>query len=156
MVPNRRRGLSLAVLAVMSVSAAAAAGETPAGRYTVGDLVVRLVREIGETDQGSEAGRGYLAAAGIEVRGDLDRPLDEAETVAVFNQLGANVTTSNPAATVDAATIDRLLSITLADGLPRVQAEGCHSAGCDPGAGIKQFCKNHPNLCKAIASHFGL
>lgn len=110
---------------------------------------------VAEAQQGPEAGRAFLAAAGIEVNGDLDRRLDEAETVAIFNQLGANVTTSNPDAAIDAPTIDRLLAVTLPEGLPRVHEEGCQGAGCDPKGWLKQFCKKHPNLCKDVASRFG-
>ena len=158
MTPNRLLGSLLGVLLVAGACASLVAAEPLAEGYTVGDLVVQLVDEMGlaEAQQGPEAGRAFLAAAGVEVTGDLGRRLNEAETVAIFNQLGANVTTSNPDAMIDAPTIDQLLAITLPDGLPRVQAEGCHgSAGCDPAAWLRQFCMKHPNLCKRIASHFG-
>ena len=155
MTRNRVLGSFLAVLLVAGGCAAAAAAEPSAAGYTVGDLVLRLVAEMGVADagQGPEAGRAFLASAGIEIPDDLDRRLDEAATVAIFNQLGANVTTSNPGATIDAPAIDQLMAIALPDGLPRVQAEGCDAGhGCDPLAWLKQFCRKHPNLCKKIAS----
>jgi hypothetical protein len=158
MTLNRLLGSVSAVLFVVGAGAPAVAAQPSAARYTVGDLVVRLVEEMGLSDaqQGPEAGRAFLAAAGVRVAGDLDSQLDEAETVAIFNQLGANVTTSNPGAMIDAQGIDQLLAITLPEGLPRVQAEGCHGgAGCDPLALLKQFCRKHPNLCKDIASRCG-
>jgi len=158
MALGRLLGSVFVVLLMAGAAATVVAAEPSAVGYTVGDLVVRLVEEMGgaEAGQGPEAGRAFLAAAGVEVSGDLDRRLDEAETVAVFNQLGANVTTSNPDASIDAVTIDRLLAITLPEGLPLVQAEGCQGgAGCDPLKWLKQFCKKHPNLCKDIASRCG-
>jgi hypothetical protein len=154
MTRSRLLGSLFAAMLVAGACVAAVAAEPPASRYTVGDLVVRLVEEMGMagTMPEPEAARAFLASTGVEITGDLDRRLDEAATVAIFNGLGANLTTSNPGAPIDAPTIDRLLAISLPDGLPLVQTEGCQGAGCDPLAWLKQFCKKHPNLCKKIAS----
>lgn len=115
--------LVVLMLAGSAAVIAAPAEEAPA---TVGDLAVRLAGEMQLKPEGpdAEAARAALAAAGVQVTGDLARTLREKDVTEVLNQLGLRLTTSQPDRTVDRTKIGRLLDLVF-------QAPATEGAGGD-------------------------
>ena len=91
---KRILGLALGSVLCMAVVGAAVAADA---NYTVGDFAVNLAKMVTHrADFTPEAAAAYLEELGVELEGDLSSPVSEAEFVEALNQLGLNLTTSNP------------------------------------------------------------
>ena len=166
-----RRILGFALGTILCATLAAAATMAADSPYTVGDLAVRLAKMVtdkpGYTPEGAVAVLGRL---GVELEGELDARVTEAYLVDAFNQLGTNLTTSNPDHLVtgdEAKKVFRLFDHGLGavEGLecpPGFPGSSCNAAKCTSDDTIRcitdtdcpdgGFCRTPPGIAKKLGS----
>lgn len=98
-------------LGLMLCTGLAVAADSP---FTVGDFAVKMAKamDLAAPEEGFNADSALTALrdAGVELKGDLGGELKEAELVQVLEQLGLDVTTSNPDRVVSSDRADSILS----------------------------------------------
>ncbi len=127
-------------------------------RYTVADLTLRLAETLHlvEWDERptAEEARAALLESGIEIAGDLERPLLEEDAAAILGQTGMNLTTSNPDRELDGESVDRIFGLMFPTDaeMARMVTSGSESLRDR----IIRFCRAHPGhrACRILASRF--
>ncbi|MGD8377066.1 MAG: hypothetical protein PVF68_13105 [Acidobacteriota bacterium] len=105
-------------LGTLALAVTMGSGQTRSDAYTVGDLAVRLASavELHLEEPSPSLARTALATLGLRIDADLKAPLVEEDAVAIFNQLGFHLSTSNPARPVTeekAAMLVKLIRLPL-------------------------------------------
>lgn len=100
-------------LATLALAVTPGTGQTTSGAYTVGDLAVRLASSIGLhlEEPAPSLARTALATLGLRIDADLKAPLVEEDAVAIFNQLGFHLSTSNPERPVTEEKVEMLVKL---------------------------------------------
>ena len=129
------------VLVFFLLSAPVVVGAGGAGALheaTVGDLALGLAAEIGLGEAESpEAAVASLAAAGIQVEGELTDRLREKALISALNQIGLHLVTSRSQRPVDAKQLHdvlRLMVVAAAFELPAAPAAEMPAQEMDPEA----------------------
>jgi hypothetical protein len=92
---TRMRGWALGSMLLILVASLAGAADAD---YTVGDFAVNLAKMVThKADFTPEEAADYLEELGVELSGDLTATVSEAEFVEALNQVGLNLTTTDPA-----------------------------------------------------------
>jgi len=126
--------------------------------YTVADLTLRLAEtlQLVEWDErpSAEEARTALLESGIEIAGDLERPLRERDAAAILGQTGMNLTTSNPDRELDGESVDRIFGLMFETDAQMARMVTSDSEKLRDK--IIRFCRAHPGhrLCRILASHF--
>ena len=165
-----KRILGFALGVALCVTLAATTTMAADSPYTVGDLAVRLAKMVtdkpGYTPEGAVEVLGRL---GVELKGNLDDRVTEAYLVDAFNQLGTNLTTSNPGRAVTGDEAKKVFQM-FDHGLAAVEAtecppgfpgSSCNSVKCSNDDTIKcttdadcpgGFCRVPPGIAKKVGS----
>lgn len=166
-----KRILGFALGAVLCLTLGTA-GVMAEDSYTVGDLAVRLAQMVTDkADYTPEAAAAVLGQIGVNLKGDLNERVTEAYLVNTFNQLGTNLTTSNPDKSISRADADKLFTmfdsgLASTEGLtcpPGFPGSSCNSVKCSGGAydGTKcssdadcpgGFCRTPPGIAKKVGT----
>ena len=152
---------SVLCLALVGVPASAADSEA-----TVGDFAVSLAKMVTKRPSFTEKDAvALLGQMGIELQGNVDEALKQGFVVDALNQLGANLTTSNPEQPMTGSDADQIIRLfdagagfpgtegveegikCKAPGTP-VHNQPCRTDADCPGG----YCNVPPGLAKKLAS----
>jgi len=128
---HRKHGVLIAVVGLavaFGASGTLMAGPDSSAVYTVGELALRLATELrlDVPGEGAEVASAVLASAGVTISGDLTRELRERDVAEILNQLGLQLTTSNPDRAVGDAKVELLLGLVVV--APGTEGSGGASA----------------------------